>query len=271
MRKQMIETAAFEVATQVRAVEDVIENALAEIAELQARMIRARAAAGIATATGHEAFEQLADAIQGLVSARGGMANCHGALVEAKQFVPGLRTVVRRQQECPPAAAPTFASSRDRIDRAAPPWSGRPTCWAIIFSPLLLAVCGLRLVARRDRRANCRRRPALAATVATMLTVSPLPAAMRGIEGAVLVDLAVLAGFFAVALRSSRFWPLWVAGLQLTTSLRPFASRRSTTICAPGLWRGAAILELSDPPYPRGRHLARASPPARRRLSRARA
>ena len=37
-----------------------------------------------------------------------------------------------------------------------------------------------------------------------------------------LVDLAVLAGFTAVALRSRRFWPLWVAGLQLTTSIGHF-------------------------------------------------
>ena len=42
MRKQQIENAAYEVATQVRAVEDSIEAALAEIAELQARMVRAR-------------------------------------------------------------------------------------------------------------------------------------------------------------------------------------------------------------------------------------
>ncbi len=34
-----------------------------------------------------------------------------------------------------------------------------------------------------------------------------------------LVDLGVLAGFIAVALRSERFWPLWIAGLQLTTSI----------------------------------------------------
>ena len=34
-----------------------------------------------------------------------------------------------------------------------------------------------------------------------------------------LVDLAVLTGFVVVALRSKRFWPLWVAGLQLTTSI----------------------------------------------------
>ena len=108
MRKQMIESAAFEVATQVRAVEDAIEAALADIAELQSRMIRARAVAGIATATGHEAFEHLASAMQGLVSARGGIAHCHGTLKDTKQFVPGLRTVSFGDgDECPPPSGIT--------------------------------------------------------------------------------------------------------------------------------------------------------------------
>jgi hypothetical protein len=103
MRKQLIESAAFEVATQVRAVEDAIEGALAEIAELQGRMIRARATMGIATATGHEAFEQLAIAMQSLVKARGGMADCHVSLKETTKLVPGLRTVsFGDAQECPP-------------------------------------------------------------------------------------------------------------------------------------------------------------------------
>jgi len=93
MRKQMIENAAFEVATQVRTVEDCIESALAEIAELQGKMIRARAVSGIGIAVGHPAFEQLMTAMQGLVSAQGGMANCHAALVDARGKVPGLRTV----------------------------------------------------------------------------------------------------------------------------------------------------------------------------------
>jgi hypothetical protein len=44
MRKQVIEHAALEVATQVRTVEDTIEGALIEIAELQAKMVHARAA-----------------------------------------------------------------------------------------------------------------------------------------------------------------------------------------------------------------------------------
>lgn len=106
MRKQMIESAAFEVATQVRVVEDAIECALAEIADLQGRMVRARSTCGIATATGHEAFEQLALATHSLVKARGGMANCHISLKETKQFVPGLRTVSFGEgEECPPQTA----------------------------------------------------------------------------------------------------------------------------------------------------------------------
>ena len=54
MRKQMMENVALEVATQVRAVEESIETALAELAELQVRMINARAAtrAGTTRATG---------------------------------------------------------------------------------------------------------------------------------------------------------------------------------------------------------------------------
>jgi len=108
MRKQVIEHTAFEVATQIHTVEDCIEGALVEIADLQSKMLRARAAAGVATATGHAAFEQLATTIQALVMARGGMANCHVALVDARQFVPGLRTVSWGDgQECPPKVAKT--------------------------------------------------------------------------------------------------------------------------------------------------------------------
>lgn len=55
-------------------------------------------------------------------------------------------------------------------------------------------------------------------TLVTMLVISPLADRFQGLEIQVLlVDVAVLAGFVAVALRSDRFWPLWVAGLQLTT------------------------------------------------------
>ncbi|MEO6360048.1 MAG: hypothetical protein ABIO43_05675 [Sphingomicrobium sp.] len=55
-------------------------------------------------------------------------------------------------------------------------------------------------------------------TLVTYFVISPLAARFEGLETPVLaVDIAVLAAFVAVALRSDRFWPLWVAGLQLTT------------------------------------------------------
>jgi ribulose kinase len=103
MRKQMIENAAYEVAAQVRTVEESIETALAELAELQSRMLHARAATGVGFAKSHAAFEQLAETTTKLVAARGGIANCHVALAETKQFVPGLRTVgFGDADECPP-------------------------------------------------------------------------------------------------------------------------------------------------------------------------
>lgn len=102
MRKHLIEQSALNVATQVRAVEDSIETALAEIAELQGRMIRARAVAGVGIATGHDALEHLSSALQALVTARGGMAGCHAALRDAQTRVPGLRTTSFGDgSECP--------------------------------------------------------------------------------------------------------------------------------------------------------------------------
>jgi hypothetical protein len=60
----------------------------------------------------------------------------------------------------------------------------------------------------------------LLATIATRFAISPLTERYSGVEvGLLLIDGAVLATFLAIALRSNRFWPLWVAGLQLTSSL----------------------------------------------------
>lgn len=58
----------------------------------------------------------------------------------------------------------------------------------------------------------------IAATLATRLVHSPLADRFAGVEiGVLAVDLLALAGFTVIALRSDRFWPLWVTGLQLTT------------------------------------------------------
>jgi hypothetical protein len=105
MRKQMIENAVYDVATQVRAVEDSIEAALAELAELQVRMVRARGVTRAGMITSHGAFEQLAATTSSLIAARGGIANCHVALAETKQTIPGARTVmIGDEGDCPPAA-----------------------------------------------------------------------------------------------------------------------------------------------------------------------
>jgi len=105
MRKHQIENAAFEVATQVRAVEDTIDAALAEIAELQARIMHANSVAGVAFATVHPTLEQLATAMSGLVATRGAIVGCHAALADAKGKVPGLRTVsIGDDGDCPKIA-----------------------------------------------------------------------------------------------------------------------------------------------------------------------
>lgn len=102
MRKVMIENAAFEVAAQVRAVEEAIESALAELAELQSKMVFARGATNAGFVNSHAPFEYLASTTTGLVAARGGIANCHAALVETRKTIPGLRTVAFGPDECPP-------------------------------------------------------------------------------------------------------------------------------------------------------------------------
>lgn len=105
MRKQIIENAAYELANQVRAVEESIESALTELAELQARMVHARSVTNAGFAASHAAFEQLGATTAGLIAARGGIASCHAALAATRKNIPGLRTVAIGDDDCPPAAA----------------------------------------------------------------------------------------------------------------------------------------------------------------------
>ena len=92
----------------------------------------------------------------------------------------------------------------------------------ITYHLLLMAVAAYAFLrGRREERlaaAIC-----VFATIATRLVLSPTPERYSGVEiGVFLVDLLTLAGFIAIALRTDRFWPLWVAGLQLTTLLAHF-------------------------------------------------
>ena len=105
MRKQIIENAAYEVATQVRTVEDTVDAALAEIAELQSRIMRVNSVAGVSYGVIHPTLHQLSTAVSGLIETRGAIVACHEALVDAKAKVPGLRTVSWGDAEdCPKIA-----------------------------------------------------------------------------------------------------------------------------------------------------------------------
>ena len=84
----------------------------------------------------------------------------------------------------------------------------------ILFDLLLFGSCGYALL-KGTRDAQIVAAVALVANFASYLVVS----GYGGIEVGVLgIDVLVLAAFTAVALKSDRFWPLWVAGLQLTTT-----------------------------------------------------
>ena len=100
-------------------------------------------------------------------------------------------------------------------------WSGLPLMipHQYVFRALLIASCGYALWrGRSDERIVAL--VCIAATAASRLAFSPLSVRYSGVEiGLLLIDLAVLAVFVFVALRSPRFWPLWIAGLQLTTSM----------------------------------------------------
>ena len=89
----------------------------------------------------------------------------------------------------------------------------------ILYWALLTSICGYALWrGRTDERVVAV--VCLVASVATPLVVAPLQSRFSNVEfGVLTVDLAVLAFFVGVALRSPRFWPLWVSGLQLTTTM----------------------------------------------------
>ena len=88
-----------------------------------------------------------------------------------------------------------------------------------IFWSILLVTCGYALWrGKSDERVVASM--CLLATIATRFAISPLQVRYASLEsGLMIIDLLVLLVFIWIALRSDRFWPLWVAGLQLTNSI----------------------------------------------------
>ena len=88
----------------------------------------------------------------------------------------------------------------------------------LAYYAILFAVCGYAfLCGRLDERlaaATC-----IAATFATNIVYIPA-GSFSGVEtGVLIIDSLALLGFTFIALRTERFWPMWVAGLQLTSTL----------------------------------------------------
>ena len=91
-----------------------------------------------------------------------------------------------------------------------------------IFWAILVLTCGYALW-RGNRYEQLAALICIAASVISVLLRAPLHERYMGLElGDLGVDTAVLLAFVAIALRSDRFWPLWVAGLQLTISMSHF-------------------------------------------------
>jgi len=85
-----------------------------------------------------------------------------------------------------------------------------------VYYTILFLVCAFAFgLGRSDERAAAA--VCIMATFASNLVYDPR-GAYAGVEvGVFIVDAATFAGFAFIALRSERYWPLWLAGLQLTT------------------------------------------------------
>ena len=88
-----------------------------------------------------------------------------------------------------------------------------------LFSALLIGATGYALWrGRADERLTAM--VCIAASLASLVLMGPVRLRYSNIEiGVLVVDILTLIAFIYVALRSDRFWPLWVSGLQLTTSI----------------------------------------------------
>lgn len=99
-------------------------------------------------------------------------------------------------------------------------WSGpSPTMTRYFFWTLLLVTCSYALW-RGRKHEQLAAVIFVTASVASVLARSPQSERYFGIElGDLIIDSFVLVSMVVIALRSDRFWPLWVAGLQLTISM----------------------------------------------------
>ena len=90
----------------------------------------------------------------------------------------------------------------------------------IVFFFILLSIAIGYALWRGNRDSRIVAFICLAGVALSYYEAAPISLRFASLEtGIAIVDLAALAGFIAIALLSDRFWPMWVAGLQLTTVL----------------------------------------------------
>jgi len=115
----------------------------------------------------------------------------------------------------------------------------------LLYITLLALSCGYAILSGR-RYERLAAAICIAGTLATVSVNSPLTERYVHLEtGALLVDAAVLTAFVFIALQSDRFWPLWVAGLQLVTSFAHFLKAFDPGLVPPAY--GAAVRFWSYP------------------------
>jgi hypothetical protein len=85
----------------------------------------------------------------------------------------------------------------------------------ILFDTLLFGICAFAFV-RGGWEARVVAAVCVVANFASYAVVSHYAAVEKGV---LIIDLLTFLAFTGVALLSDRFWPLWVSGLQLTTSM----------------------------------------------------
>lgn len=115
----------------------------------------------------------------------------------------------------------------------------------LIYYALLLAVLGY-AAARGGWAERAAVMIVLGGSILTQAVLSPLAHRFTGIEYSVLaIDILCLAGFTAIALRSDRYWPIWLAALQLIGVLAHLAR-----LADPGMMRTGYAFLLAVWSYP---------------------
>jgi len=111
----------------------------------------------------------------------------------------------------------------------------------VLFWAFLLLICGYAFWRGRSEE-RIAAGACLLATMVTVLVIPPVGFRYHSVDPVQLaIDVAMLATFVAIALHSERFWPLWVAGLQLTMSTSHIMKAIDSEL-VPRAYAAAAVL-----------------------------